>query len=185
MPANSKDKVELCKQLWENCEPRLRQLCQRKLDSYPHEIDEVIADAYLILCNALLGDGKEIAYPVGWLYGTVNNLIKEKYTEMNKRKALNQSLFDYNTNLMYDVPYNVDYLDVIIKYKYEDAILESLYDGMTSEERELIELIYEKNTSYKEAAEIYGSTESAIKQRVYRIRKRVRADMIKKLKNCI
>lgn len=94
-------------------------------------------------------------------------------------------MFDYNTNLMYDVPYNVDYLDVIIKYKYEDAILESLYDGMTSEERELIELIYEKNTSYKEAAEIYGSTESAIKQRVYRIRKRVRADMIKKLKNCI
>lgn len=38
MPANSKDKVELCKQLWENCEPRLRQLCQRKLDSYPHEL---------------------------------------------------------------------------------------------------------------------------------------------------
>lgn len=70
MPIISEENKELCEKLWNEYEPRLRQLCRKKLDSYLTEADEVVSDAYLILCKAF-AEEKEIKNPIAWLYGTV------------------------------------------------------------------------------------------------------------------
>ena len=183
MPSKSENKIELCHQLWEKCEPRLRQLCRYKPNSCTQEIDEIISEAYLSLCDAVLGKKTELKNPEGWLYGTVNNLIKKKYSEMNKTRSLNKSLFDYKNNLMFDIPYNPDYLDTLVKLNGTEKILEELKQEFSKEDQELIELVYTKNMSYREIAKLYNSTDTAIKQKTYRIRKAICASVKDKIKN--
>lgn len=177
MPIISEENNKLCEELWIEYEPRIRQLCRKKLDSYLTEADEVVSDAYLILCKAL-ADGKDIKHPVAWLYGTVNNLIKEKYTEINKRKENQTSLFSYDNKLMYDIPYEFDYLEAIVSdYRVEKSRLIIISNSLSEDEAHLLEYIYDDHMSYKKIAEIYDTTEFAIKQRAYRLRKKIYASV--------
>lgn len=83
MPKNSEKNKEICESLWQECEPHLRQICNMKLASHPSEVDDIISEAFAILLNALSND-KDIRNPKNWLYGTVKNLIKIKYEQINK-----------------------------------------------------------------------------------------------------
>lgn len=173
MPVISEEKKELCERLWKEYEPRIRQLCRKKLDSYLTEADEVVSDAYLILCKAF-AEEKEIKNPVAWLYGTVNNLIKEKYAEIKKRKEKQTGLFNYDNQLMYDIPYEFDYLEEIVSdYRIEDIRLKIINTSLSEDEAKLLEYIYDDHMSYKKIAKLYDTTEYAIKQRAYRLRKKI------------
>lgn len=77
----------LFEDLWKECEPSLRGICNRKLSSYTSEIDDVTGDTYLALCNAV-SKGVEIENPKAWLYGTLNNIIKLKYAELDRKNIL-------------------------------------------------------------------------------------------------
>ena len=185
MPENSKDANALCEELWTKYEPRLRRICQSKLDSCPQEVDEIISEAYLILLEAL-NKNKEILNPVAWLYGTVNNLIKMKYTQIKRGKETQRSLFDYDNNLMYDVPYNVDYLEAIVSDgKIENMYYDIIDKELTPEELELYNRTVDKKISYQELAKVYNSTDTAVKQRAYRLRKKLRELAKDKTKNPI
>lgn len=173
MPIISEENKELCEKLWNEYEPRLRQLCRKKLDSYLTEADEVVSDAYLILCKAF-AEEKEIKNPAAWLYGTVNNLIKEKYAEIKKYKEKETSLFNYDNKLMYDIPYSFDFLEEIVSdYRIEDSRLDIINNSLSEDEAQLLEYIYDDGMSYKKIAKIYDTTEDGIKQRAYRLRKKV------------
>lgn len=173
MPIISEENKELCEKLWNEYEPRLRQLCRKKLDSYLTEADEVVSDAYLILCKAF-AEEKEIKNPAAWLYGTVNNLIKEKYAEIKKHREKETSLFNYDNKLMYDIPYSFDFLEEIVSdFRIEDSRLDIVNNSLSEDEAQLLEYIYDDGMSYKKIAKLYDTTEDGIKQRAYRLRKKV------------
>ena len=78
-------KEELCKNLWNECKDELTDMCKYKLSSHPDEVEDVIADAFYFLCVAVFEE-RRIENHRAWLIAVTNNLIKKKYTELNKMK---------------------------------------------------------------------------------------------------
>lgn len=172
--------MELCEALWNECEPELRRLCKYKLSSCPSEIDDVIADAYLVLCNAV-DKNVDIVNPKAWLFGTVNNLIKIKYAELNTKKKKHIRF----ESLEQDLFYNVDFDDVKLPDETIEELMNDILDELSASERTLFIFIYDKKLKFKEIAMILNSTESAIKQKHYRLVrkiKRMARDELKKFK---
>lgn len=171
--------MELSKVLWEEYEPNLRRICNYKLSSYPDEVDDVIGETYLALCNAI-DKNVEIKNPKAWLYGTLNNLIKSKYTELDKKKKTYIRLESVEHELFYNVDFDAKELsdDVI------NIIKDEIIDELSESEKSLLYLIYENKLKIKEISKILCTTESAIKQKHYRIKlkiKRIAKEKIKQL----
>ena len=167
MPEKSQGQLKLCEEPWYEYEPYLRKYCTNKLSGSVQEVDDVISQAFLILCKAV-HKNSQISNPKAWLFGTVNNIIKDKYTEINELKNSEVSLESY------ELPYEFDYIDKLIKDKDINAILDEIMDTLSEDEKKLISLFYEMGLSYKEIAQIYDSNEFAVKQRSYRLKKKIK-----------
>lgn len=172
------ENMDFCEALWNEYEPKLRQLCQYKLASCPEEIDEAIGDAYLALCSAV-SNGTELKNPKAWLFTITNNIIKLKYTEHNERKKNLVSFESVGCKLYYDI----DFIDI----KFTDEVLyqikDEIYNELLPAEQTLLILIYTKKLKYKEIARILHSTEKAVKQRHYRLKRKIKQIAKEKLKN--
>lgn len=169
--------MELCEKLWNEYEPELRKLCHYRLSSYPSEIDDVIAEVYLALCNAI-NKGEDISKPKAWLYGTVNNLIKLKYTELNKIKRLHINLDSVEHELFYDL--NID--ESLLTAEVIEALKDEIFDELTATDKTLLILIYIKKLKFRDIAKILNTTESAVKQRHYRLKRKVKSLAKEKIK---
>ncbi|MGN1122894.1 MAG: RNA polymerase sigma factor [Eubacterium sp.] len=176
MSADTKD-MELCEALWNECEPSLRKICNYKLSGYPSEIDDVIGDAYLALCDIINSD-IELKNPKAWLYGTLNNLIKLKYTELDSKKKKYIRLESVEHELFYDI----DFDETKISDELLDEIKDSIYDELLGSEKTLLILIYTKKLKFKEIAKILNTTEAAVKQKHYRLKRKVKIIAKEKLK---
>ncbi|MGN1202591.1 MAG: RNA polymerase sigma factor, partial [Eubacterium sp.] len=182
MQPDSKRNSLLCEMYWKEYEPQVRRLCNHKLSRYPQEVDEIVSDTYLNLCITL-NNGVHIDKPLAWLYSVANNLIKNKYTEINKQKENQISLSVYDNGTTFDIPYYFDYLDKIIGEKGIAKSYNEIIDELNDKEIKILELVYEDHLKYKEIAEMLGSTEFAVKQNVYRLNKKIRALVKEKIKN--
>lgn len=121
---------QLCAELWERYEPQLRKVCNIKLAGPKEDKDEILSEVFLILCKKIDQEG-EIEYPQAWLYGTLNNLLKQKYTENSKSK----------------VTYVAKYSDIGLPYEYDP--LDEIFDRETLEElRDILER-YTKERTYR------------------------------------
>lgn len=169
--------MELCEVLWKEYEPYLRKICNFRLSDYPDEAEDVIGEAYLALCD-VLNSGQELKNPKAWLYGTVNNYIKIKYIEIDRNKHC-VNLDNVNYKLCYDVDFDSARIDEDALDKIKDDILESLDE----EDRAILSLYYEEHHHFKEIARILNSTESAVKQRHYRMKRKVKELIKEKLEN--
>lgn len=176
MVTNNND-MKLSKILWEEYEPNLRRICNYKLSNYPDEIDDVIGETYLALCNAI-NKGLEIQNPKAWLYGTLNNQIKLKYSEIDKKKKIYIRLERVEHELFYNIDFEKDELIEETIEVLEDVIFDELIDA----ERTLLVLIYEKNIKLKEVAKILNTTEAAVKQKHYRLKRKIKKLAKEKLK---
>lgn len=75
---------------------------------------------------------------------------------------------------MYDIPYIFDFLEEIVSdYRIEDSRLDIINNSLSEDEAQLLEYIYDDGMSYKKIAKLYDTTEDAIKQRAYRLRKKI------------
>lgn len=176
MGTNTED-MALCEALWNEYEPSLRNICNYKLSGYPSEIDDVIGDTFLALCDAV-NNGIEIKNPKAWLYGTLNNLIKLKYTEMDKRKKKIIRLESVEHKLFY----NIDFDETKLSDEALEQIKDSIFDELLGSEKTLLILIYTKKLKFKEIAKILNSTESAVKQKHYRLKRKIMKLVQEKLK---
>lgn len=163
---------ELCKALWLEHEPKLRKFCKHKMQSCPNEVDDVIADTFLSLWKAIDSDDLP-KNPRAWLYTVAYNLIKQKYTEMNKLKArvisldtLNEEVFELSVGFDIDEERIPDSLIEKLSYQIEDSL--------KPDEKQLLNLIYEEHLKMKEIAKILNITEQAVKQRNYRMNRKIK-----------
>lgn len=176
MQIENKD-MELSKVLWEECEPNLRRICSHKLSGYPNEIDDVIAETYLALCNTI-DKGIEIQNPKAWLYGTLNNQIKLKYSEIDRKKKIYIRL----ENVEHELFYNVNFDEKELSQETIEKIKDDVFDELTDTENTLLILIYDRKIKLKEVAEILNTTEVAIKQKHYRLKRKIKNIAKEKLK---
>ncbi len=154
---------QLCAELWERYEPQLRNLCNIKLQGYDEDKKEVLSETFLILCKKIDMDG-ELEYPQAWLYATLNNLVKQKYTEHNNSKVAYISEYS-----QIDLPYEYDLLDEMFDEETLKELKAILKKELTDDEKQLLYYIIYENKTYKEIAELTASNENSIKQRKYRL----------------
>lgn len=168
---------EICEQLWIEHEPKLRSVCTAKMQSCLREVEDVISDVFVALCEQVENDGMP-ENPRAWLYGTLNNLIKHKFRDVYKSKDKETSLYAQE----YKVPYGSDLIEQKVDEIYEKQIKDKLQYILTEDEYQTIYAIHFEKRKMKEVAQIFGTTESAIKQKHYRICNKLRR-IIKSSKN--
>ncbi|MBR5827042.1 MAG: sigma-70 family RNA polymerase sigma factor [Clostridia bacterium] len=168
------DKQELCRTMWLQHSDELKRLCERKLNSCRDEIDDVIADAFYYLCVNVF-EGKIHTNTSSWLFAVTNNLIKKKYTEMNKRKQ-RHICFDEANIEQYDC-YSIDD-DVLFEGKVSENIIDSLnieiIDILNPAEQQLYKYVYKDKLSLREIADKMNLTYGAIKERNHRLNLKIK-----------
>lgn len=170
--------TNFCNELWEQCEPKIRKLCNVKMNGHPDEIDEIISDTYIALCDAV-SKGKVFTNPSAWLYGTANNLIKQKYKELKIYKEKNKTL----SNAGYELAYNIDFLDAMISDDNIEQMKAEIETELSDSEKMLLDFIYTDNLKTKEIAGILNISESAVKQKRYRLVKKIKQMAKEKIMN--
>lgn len=170
--------TEFCEQLWTKCEPKIRKLCNVKMADHPEEIEEIIADTYLTLCEAV-NKGKKFSNPSAWLYGTANNLIKQKFKELKIYKQKHKTI----SSTGYELMYNIDYLDAIITDDNIEQMKAEIESELSDSEKMLLEFIFVDGLKTKEIAEILNITVSAVKQKRYRLVKKIKQMAKEKINN--
>lgn len=155
--------------MWIEYEPQLRKVAAAKLHSRPDEIDDVISDVFVALCEKVQKDGAPEKLK-GWLYGTLNNIINLKYREIYRIREKEIDLSDFEV----EIPISNDVIDEKINEIYNYEIKDKLKDILNKDEYQIIHAIHFEKLKIKEVAQIVGSTESAVKQKHYRICKKLR-----------
>lgn len=169
-------KEQLCIRLWNEYKDELTNMCQYKLSSHPDEVDDVIADTFYYLCVAVFEDRKIDNYRA-WLSAVANNLIKKKYTELNKLKLKN---ITYNEEDIDTYGYIDDMiLDSMISDSVIEAICDTIIHELSPSEQKLYHYVYVDKLKMKEIAVLMDITEANVRQRNHRLTKKLKT-IIKK-----
>ncbi len=161
----------LCEALWEQYEPRLRVICEVKLSGLPDEVDDVISEVFTALCERLEKFGPP-ERPQAWLYGVLNNKINTRLREIYRKRKKEQPLPEDEVDVPFEPTENA--IDELTDEIYAAEIRDKLRGLLRDDEYELISEIYYEHMTRRDAALKAGTTESAIKQKHYRIMKKLR-----------
>lgn len=160
---------EICESLWKEFEPSIRKISRVKLRSCPDEVDDVVSQVFLALCEKVSKDGLPDKTKA-WLYSVLNNIINQKYREVYKIKEKEQPISDNE----YELPYTYNSIDEKIEEIYNDELKDKMQNLLKEDEFDIIRKIHFEKMKMKEIADLYNTTESAIKQKHYRICNKLR-----------
>lgn len=141
----------------------MRKICSVKMRNCKDEIDDVISETYLALCAHTKKYGLP-SNPTAWLYSVLYRRINNKFREIYKQ-AKNIAELDEAQIL----PFEIDFDEEMLKSVSIDKLKNELLSQLTAQEFELYRLIYIKKESYSKIAEHYSISQSAVKQRHYRL----------------
>lgn len=154
--------------------------CYYKLYDYPDYAQDCIQDTFRVLFEKLSED-VEVQYVKAFLIKTASNFVKLKYRQIDKEK--NKTISIDGDEI--DIEYNQDFFktDEETIHKLKNEILSSL----TNDERKLLkETCKNYKDSYKttkELAKEYGCSESAIRQRIFVLRNKIKLQIKEKTKD--
>ena len=161
--------TKICYEIWEKYKPGLQKFCSYKLKSHPDEVDDVISDVFLALCEQIEKRGVPKS-PKAWLYSTFSNILNSKYREIYKAREKHVSLLDKEIKIPNATDMNKDIFDKI----YGDELREFLKAELNENEYRLVQYIYYEKLKMAEIAVLENTTEAAIKQRHYRLCNKLR-----------
>ncbi len=170
------EKKELCKNMWDKCKDELTSLCRYKLSSHPDEVEDVIADAFYYLCVAVF-ENKRIENHRAWLIAVTNNLVKKKYTELNRTKLRNVSFYEEDIDI-YEYSDDI-FLDNLISDSVIERLSDTIICELTPKEQQLYCYVYKDRLKMKEIAALLNITEANARQRNHRLTKKLKT-LIKK-----
>ncbi len=128
------------------------------------DIEEIISDTFLILWkNSQKLDQNKYIKP--YIAGITKNLIREKMRK--KEKFL--SILDYENS--FEIKESID---LIIEEREKVNNLKEIIKKFNTKDKEIFELYYYEAKKIKDIAIILGISEVTVKQRLYRIRKKIR-----------
>ncbi len=165
------EKYELCERLWREYKDAITNLCSFKLSSHPDEVDNVVAEVFFYLCKVIF-DGAVLHNPRAWLNAVANNLIKKKYIEINKIKLRQVSFIEEDI-----CKYGYDEEDLFSLLVSDNTIKnssENIIGKLKIQEQELYKYVYKDRLKMKEIALVMNLTEGAVKERNYRLKKKLK-----------
>lgn len=183
MDVIDKNNQKICEKLWHEYEKDIRRLCEFKLRSCHNEIEDVVSETFLFLVKAY-EKGNPPNNPKGWLYAVANNLIKKKYTEVNLAKARTVSLYDKSVKI-HELPTNYEIDNHLIADDTIEMIRDDIESMLDENERRLFDYIYNDKLKMKEIGKILNITEDAVKQRHYRLCRKIKRVAKEKIENFI
>lgn len=169
-------------ELWEEYGPDIRKLCYMKLSNYPQDAEDVSSEIYLALLNTLYDD-KIIENPKSWLYSVTRNLINKKYKELTQRRKRYVSLNDIN--YCHRLSYEIDMLEPRVSEEKIMDIKKEIEGELSPDENSLLDLFYRKKKKHKKIAKKLNTTENAVKQRNYRLKRNIKSKAHRKMEDYI
>lgn len=139
-------------------------------ENLPEEdIEEIVTDTFLIVWknNEKLDDEKLMS---SYIAGIVRNLVKEKLRVIN----ITSDISDYE-NILPDSKK----IDMICEEREKIAIIEKTLSKMKKDDIQIFNLFYYSNMKIYEIAEKMNLAEFNIKSRLFRIRKKIKKELIK------
>ncbi len=134
------------------------------------DIEEIISDTFFVLWknrNKLDEDRKIKPY----IAGITKKLIQEKIRK--NKVSIDISWYENKIESM-------ETIDFIQEEREEIAILKQVLGKLKKQDIEIVKLYYYQAMKIKEMAEVFQVSEFTMKQRLYRIRKRIKKEMAKK-----
>lgn len=150
-----------CEELWRLYEPYIRKLCEYKLNSRPEYIDDCVQEVFL----ALAAETGEIEYPKAWLTKVAQNKIKDIYERASREQKLFVPL-ENGENSGYED-------EITVSDERLEEVKAVVLGELTETERQLLKEYYTDRLKIKQIAKMHGTTESNIKQQLFRLRKKV------------
>ncbi len=167
--------------IWNECQDSIRKLCEIKLSSSPEAAEDVFSEVYIAFMEAVKS-GRTIAYPKAWLYKVANNLIIKKYEELRIQRERTVSFNEKREELL-SLAIIPDMTDCIITDADIQKTADEIISSLSEEDQKLLKFFHEDNMSLREIAEIFGKTESAVKQQHYRLCKRIKKAVNERIDN--
>ena len=181
MKLQTDEKEKLCISLWNEYKDELTNICQYKLSSHPDEVEDIIADTFYYLCVAVFEDRRIDSYRA-WLSAVANNLIKKKYTELNRMKLRNVSFYEEDVEIY---EYNDEiFLDSLITDSVVERLCDTIICELTPKEQQLYRCVYKQKLKMKEIAALLGISEVNVRQRNHRLSKKLKG-IIKDHLECV
>ena len=172
MEKNIKENQELCEKIWNECKDDLTKLCRYKLQSCPDEIDDVVAETFFYLCKAVFADEEVFNYK-SWMMAVANNLIKKKYSEINRMKSNRVQVADIEEETICCTNEDI-FIDNLVTDGMIENLSQEVIHNLSPDEQKLYNYVYEEKLKLKEIAEKMNTTEAAIKQKHYRLNKKLK-----------
>lgn len=133
------------------------------------DVEEITSDTFFILWKnkEKLDEEKLLS---SYIAGIVRNLVKEKTRVIN----INADISDYE-NILKDSTQ----IDMICEQREKVSIIEKTLKKMKEEDIFIFNLYYYSSMKINEIANILNISEFNVKSRLYRIRKKIKKEMIK------
>lgn len=134
------------------------------------DIEEIISDTFLVLWknrNRLEDDKKIKPY----IAGITKKLIKEK----SRKRKIYCNISDYENKIE-----SINEIDLINEEREEISLLKDIMKQLKVQDKKILELYYAQSMKIKEIANYLNVSEFTIKQKLYRIRKRIKKQMEEK-----
>lgn len=140
------------------------------------DAEEVAQDTFVKAYNGLSSFKHDAKFST-WLYRiTYNTAISRSRKKQHEFAAIDENMIEnYTTD---SVSKSVNELDT----EEQIATVNTLMEKLPEEENLLLSLFYKKEKSVEEISEITGYSQSNVKVKLYRIRKRMYTDLEKFLK---
>lgn len=134
------------------------------------DIEEIIVDTFLVLWkNTRKLEEDRCIKP--YIAGITKKLIQEKA----RKRKIHLYISDYENKIE-----SIDELDLINEEREEITLLKEVVKKLKEKDKYIVELYYYQSMKIKEIAKCLKLSEFTVKQRLYRIRKRIKKEIEKK-----
>jgi RNA polymerase sigma-70 factor (ECF subfamily) len=165
---------EFLAQLYTNCYELLEKMCYRRVHydaSYADVVDDCVQEAFLA-ADAHYEKLSRHPNPQGWLVLTCQNRLKDALRRENRRRA--RSGFSIDAEDAPPLAAVEDALDKWADQQQSAELVQQVCDLLSPKEQQVMRSYFVESLSMEETARRQGSTLSAVKSIIYRIRQKAR-----------
>ena len=134
------------------------------------DIEEIVSDTFLVLWKNQnkLDKSKEIS---PYIAGVTRNLVKEKIRKLH----LHEDIADHENQVQDSFK-----IDMFCEQREKIAIINNTLESMKKIDIEIFELYYYSSMKYNEIAKILNISVFSIKSKLFRIRKKIKKELLKR-----
>lgn len=172
MPKNTPRQNEEIEKLWRAYEAYIWMMCYAKIPDLRNEFDDIVSETKTALFVAI-NERRDIKDPKAWILKTGNNIINSTLRKISRKRKRETSLYGQNNELLFDMPYTIDPIEEDIKNRIVDEKYYDVLEELTPYEQELYKMHIKEDKSYTFISGRFRTTESAVKQSTYRLKRKL------------